>query len=202
MSWQHGPSQMLLIVGRPGEQAEFGKECVRLEKGMADHQAASQFCLFPLKCLFLLRVAPPLPCSQALATWLTSCSSISIASPSLTHTPSVISLFFFPSLPFPPPHTSSLQNRARFACVLHTAIFHPTTLFLSSPQPGHAGSPAGGPDGVLASGPALGSLSLQDGSAALLWPIWPRPVLAPVCDYGPAGRRQSWRRERCQCAAE
>lgn len=118
---------------------------------------------------------------------------------SLSHTHSLCyQLVFFP---FPPPHTSSPQSRACLAYVLHTAIFHPTTL-PQQPKPGHAGSPAGGPDGVLASGPALGSLSLQDGSAALLWPIWPQPVLAPVCDYGPAGRRQSWRRKGCQCAAE
>lgn len=117
------------------------------------------------------------------------------------------SLFFF-SLPFPPPHTSSLQNWACLALPrLRPPYCHFSPHYTSpQPQPGQAGrqagSPAGGPDGVLASGPALGSLSLQDGSAALLWPIWPRPVLAPAGDYGPAGRRQSWHWKRCQCAAE
>lgn len=36
----------------------------------------------------------------------------------------------------------------------------------------------------------------QDGRTALLWPIWRRPVLAPVCDYGAAGGWQGWHTER------
>lgn len=154
-------------------------------EGIADHQAASQFCLFPFEMSLLLCVSPPLPCSQARATWLTSCS-FPLLSPQLV-------VFFFSSLP-----SSTYILSAEPRCLASPCLRPPYCYFsphytLPQPQPGQAGSPAGGPDGVLASGPALGSLSLQDGSAALLWPIWPRPVLAPAGDYGPAGRRQSWR---------
>lgn len=66
----------------------------------------------------------------------------------------------------------------------------------SSSSPAWAGRlPGWGPRWCSGKSASSGSLSLQDGSAALLWPIWPRPVLAPACDYGPAGRRQSWRRK-------
>lgn len=138
------------------------------------------------------------PRSQALATWLTSCSYIS--SLPLSHTPTHLLSAYFLSLPS---STYILSAEPGLPCLRPPyCYFSPHYTLPQQPQPGHAGSPAGGPDGVLASGPALGSLSLQDGSAALLWPIWPRPVLAPVCDYGPAGRRQSWRWKRCQNAAE
>lgn len=158
-------------------------------EGIADHQAASQFCLFPFEMSLLLCVSPPLPCSQARATWLTSCS-FPLLSPQL-----VVFFFLFPSLL----HIHPLCRTAPAVLCLASPCLRPPYCYFSphytlpQPQPGQAGSPAGGPDGVLASGPALGSLSLQDGSAALLWPIWPRPVLAPAGDYGPAGRRQSWR---------
>lgn len=151
----------------------------------------------PLKCLFCW--ASLRPC-LAPRLWPPGSPPAppSRLSPSHTHTPSVISLFS--SLPS---STYILSAEPGLLC-LHPpyCYFSPHYTLPQQLQPGHAGSPAGGPDGVLASGPALGSLSLQDGSAALLWPIWPRPVLAPVCDYGPAGRRQSWRGKRCQCAAE
>lgn len=55
--------------------------------------------------------------------------------------------------------------------------------------------PGWGPRWCSGESASSGSLSLQDGRTALLWPIWPRPVLAPVCDYGPAGGRQGWLRE-------
>lgn len=156
---------------------------------MADHQAASQFCLFPLKCLFCC--ASLRPC---LAPRLRPPGSPP-APPSrfsLSRTHSLChQLVFFPFLPS---STYILSAEPGPLCLRPPyCYFSPHYTLPQQPQPGHAGSPAGGPDGVLASGPALGSLSLQDGSAALLWPIWPRPVLAPVCDYGPAGRRQSWR---------
>lgn len=114
---------------------------------------------------------------------------------SLCYRRSLLFFFLFPSLL----HIHPLCRTAHALLCLASPCLRPPYCYFSphytlpQPQPGQAGSPAGGPDGVLASGPALGSLSLQDGSAALLWPIWPRPVLAPAGDYGPAGRRQSWR---------
>lgn len=70
--------------------------------------------------------------------------------------------------------------------------FHPH-YSLPQPEPRQAGRlPGWGPRWCSGESASSGSLSLQDGRTALLWPIWPRPVLAPVCDYGPAGGRQGW----------
>lgn len=95
---------------------------------------------------------------------------------------------FFPF----PPLTSSLPKPSLYA----SSILLFFTPLHSSSAPAWAGRlPGWGPRWCSGKSASSGSLSLQDGSAALLWPIWPRPVLAPACDYGPAGRRQSWRRK-------
>lgn len=83
------------------------------------------------------------------------------------------------------------------ACNHPAAISTPTTVFLS-PSPGRQAGrlPSWGPRWCSGESASSGSLSLQDGRTALLWPIWPRPVLAPVCDYGPAGGWQGSHSER------
>lgn len=75
----------------------------------------------------------------------------------------------------------------------------PTTVFLSL-SPGRL--PGREPRWRSGEAASSGSLSLQDGSVALLCPLWPRPILAPVCDCAPAGGRQSWRTKPCQYPAE
>lgn len=84
-----------------------------------------------------------------------------------------------------------LLSSTRPAYTLPTAISTPTTVLLS--PGGQAGRlPGWGPRWCSGESASSGSLSRQDGRTALLWPIWLRPVLAPVCDYGPAGGRQGW----------
>lgn len=79
-------------------------------------------------------------------------------------------------------------------------LSHPTSLPtppLPQPEPRRAGGLSGcGPRWRAGDSASSWSLSLQDGRTALLWPIWPRPVLAPVCDYGAAGGWRSWHTAR------
>lgn len=75
----------------------------------------------------------------------------------------------------------------------------PTAVFLSL-SPGRL--PGREPRWCSGEAASSGSLSLQDVSMARLCPIWPRPILAPVCDCAPAGGRQSWRTKPCQYPAE
>lgn len=68
------------------------------------------------------------------------------------------------------------------------------------PEPRQAGFPAVGPDGPLASQPALG---LWAGRTALLWLIWRRPVLAPVVTMEQQGDgKAGTQREQCQYTAD
>lgn len=90
-----------------------------------------------------------------------------------------------------PPHFS-------FICILPSKparIPTPSTVFLS-PSPRRL--PGRKPRWRSGEAASSGSLSLQDGNMALLCPIWPRPILAPVCDCAPAGGQQSWRTKPCQ----
>lgn len=112
----------------------------------------------------------------------------SLPSPSCARSLIATAFFFFPF----PPFRSSLRKPSLYA----SSILLFFTPLHSSSAPAWAGRlPGWGPRWCSGKSASSGSLSLQDGSAALLWPIWPRPVLAPACDYGPAGRRQSWRRK-------
>lgn len=133
-------------------------------EGIADQQAVSTFCLFPQTSLSR-HVNPFLRRSQALP--FQHCHLAHLLLPRL----------LYPLFPFPS-FTSSLFNQA---CV-HPPCrhFHPHYT-LPQPEPGQAGRqagfPAGGPDGVLASQPALG--------------LWARRTAArPFC--GRYGRGQSW----------
>lgn len=104
------------------------------------------------------------------------------------------------------PPLPSLIRSAAFSFHLHPFISTkparfstPTTVFLS-PSPGRL--PGREPRWCSGEAASSGALSLQDGSMALLCPIWPRPILAPVCDCAPAGGRQSWCIKPCQYSAE
>lgn len=155
-------------------------------EGIADQQAVSTFCLFPQTSLSR-HVKPFLRRSQALP--FQHCHLAHLLLPHL----------LYPLFPFPS-FTSSLFNQA----CMHPPCrhFHPHYT-LPQPEPGQAGRlPGWGPRWCSGESASSGSLSLQDGSTALLWPIWPRPVLAPVCDYGPAGGQQSWHSKPCQYTAD
>lgn len=113
----------------------------------------------------------------------------------------------FPMLPpaSSPPRPARIRSTA-FFFHLHplvstkpARISTPSTVFLS-PSPHRL--PGREPRWCSGEAASSGSLSLQDGSMALLCPIWPRPILAPVCDCAPAGGRQSWRTEPCQYTAD
>lgn len=114
-------------------------------EGIADQQAVSTFCLFPQMSLSL-HLNPLLRRSQTLS--FQHCHLAHLLLLRLSYTRSRCR--FLSSLHLHP--LSSIKP----ACTLPTAISTPTTVFLS-PSPGRrAGFPAGGPDGVLASQPALG----------------------------------------------
>lgn len=100
----------------------------------------------------------------------------------------------------------SLRRSAAFSFHLHPFVSTkparfstPTAVFLSL-SPGRL--PGREPRWCSGEAASSGSLSLQDVSMARLCPIWPRPILAPVCDCAPAGGRQSWRTKPCQYPAE
>lgn len=146
-------------------------------EGITHQQAVSTFCLFPQMSLSVhLNPSPQRP--QAF-----QCCHL----PHLLHFHLLYALtaFSFHLHPF----VSS--KPARFST--------PTTVFLSL-SPGRL--PGREPRWCSGEAASSGSLSLQDGSMALLSPIWPRPILAPVCDCAPAGGRQSWRTKPCQYPAE
>lgn len=149
-------------------------DCAALERnvfdleGVADHQAVLQFCLFPQMSLVLC-VNPFPRCSQARPP-----GSPPALPPRPPPSPSrARSLIATAFLPFPP-FTSSLRNQA---CKHPPYCYFSPHYTLPQPQPGQAGFPAGGPDGVLASQPALG-----------LWAC--RTAARPFC--GRYGRGQSW----------
>lgn len=145
-------------------------------EGITYQQAVSTFCLFP-QCLFLrasIHLRRARRRSNA-ATCLVSSSSSLIRS----------AAFSFHLHPF------IATKPARFST--------PTTVFLSL-SPGRL--PGREPRWCSGEAASSGSLSLQDGSMALLCPIWPRPILAPVCDYAPTGGQQSCRRKSCQYPAK
>lgn len=133
------------------------------------------------------------------------CVSVhSRAAPRLGH----LAHLLLPSPPLPSPSRARSLIAAAFSPFLHLRPLSPKPSLCASSillffTPLHSSSaaawagrlPGWGPRWCSGKSASSGSLSLQDGSAALLWPIWPRPVLAPACDYGPAGRRQSWRRK-------
>lgn len=139
------------------ERNVFGLE------GVADQQAVSTFCLFPQISLppriwIHFCVAPGL-CLSNTATWLISSFPISYILRFLS--------FFL--------HLHPLSS-AEPACTPPCCRFHPH-YSLPQPEPRQAGFPAGGPDGALASQPALG-----------LWAC--RTAGRPFCGrYGPG---QSW----------
>lgn len=141
-----------------------------------------------LKCLFLCMsihfyVAPRL---FSAATWLISyvLHLITAFSLSFIYILSLRPSLCAPSLPpFPPPLHSSWA-----------------WVWAGRQQAGRL--PGWGPRWCSGESASSGSQSLQGGSTALLWPIWPRPVLAPVCDYGPAGGQQSWHLKPCQYTAD
>lgn len=104
------------------------------------------------------------------------------------------------------PPLPSLIRSAAFSFHLHPFVSTkparfstPTTVFLSL-SPGRL--PGREPRWCSGAAASSGSLSLQDGSIALLCPIWLRPILAPVCDCAPAGGRQSCHTKPCQYPAE
>lgn len=152
----------------------------------------STFCLFPQISLYLC-MSIHFCLSTGLCLSNTAARLISFPISYIHRLTTAFSLF----LPFYP--LSSTRLRAP-----SPVPFHPP-YSLPQPEPRQAGRQACGQAGRLPGwGPrwcsgksaSSGSLSLQDGRTALLWPIWQRPVLAPVCDYGPAGGRQGWHSER------
>lgn len=132
------------------------------------------------RCISLHRRVSAGLCLSNTATWLISSFPISyilrfLSFPSFTSSLPP-SLHATSPPPFPPPLQSS-SARAQ-----------------AGRQAGRL--PGWGPRWCSGESASSGSLSLQDGRTALLWPIWPRPVLAPVCDYGPAGGWQGSHSER------
>lgn len=146
-------------------------------EGITHPQAVSTFCLFPTNVSF--------------------CASQS----------SPTAFAGFPMLPpaSSPPRPAHICATA-FSFHLHpfvsskpARISTPSTVLLS-PSPRRL--PGREPRWCSGEAASSGSLSLQDGSMALLCPIWPRPILAPVYDCAPAGGRQSWRTKPCQYTAD
>lgn len=156
----------------------FRKECVWLGGSCR-----------PTSCVNILSVPSnlSLPASQFISVLLLSSASPTLSPGSAPLTLSYQCIFLYLH---PPSSTKSTYT-----------IAIPSTRS-SPPQPKpEAGRQAGrlpawGPRWCSGESASSGFLSLQDGRTALLWPIWPRPVLAPVCDYGPAGGRQGWHSER------
>lgn len=166
----------------------FRKECVWLGGNCR-----------PTSCVNILSVPSNVsfPACQSISMSLPGSAFPTLPPGSSPPSPSLISAFSLPFIyilslqpslcapslpPFPPPlHSSSAWARA-------------------GRQAGRL--PGWGPRWCSGESASSGSLSPQDGSTALLWPIWPRPVLAPVCDYGPAGGQQSWHSKPCQYTAD
>lgn len=67
--------------------------------------------------------------------------------------------------------------------------FHPLHSLPQAELRQAGGLPGWEPRWCLGESASFGSRSLQDGRTALLWPIWPRPVLAPVCGWTSRGQR-------------
>lgn len=141
-------------------------------EGIADQQAVSTFCLFSqisLPASLFISVSllgsaspPPPPGSSPPISYILYLTIAFLSLSSFTSSPSL--------------HAHPPRRH-----------FHPH-YSLPQPEPRQAGRlPGWGPRWCSGESASSGSLSLQDGRTALLWPIWPRPVLAPVCDYGPAG---------------
>lgn len=135
-------------------------------EGIADQQAVSTFCLFSQTSLSL-HLNPFLRRSQTLPFQHRHLAHLLLLHLAYTQSHHRFLSFL---------HLHPLSS-IKPACTLPTAASTPTTVFLS-PSPGRpAGFPAGGPDGVLASQPALG-----------LWVC--RMAAWPFC--GRYGRGQSW----------
>lgn len=168
----------------------FRKECVWLGGNRE-----------PTSCVNILSVPAnlSLPASQFISVSLPGSASPKLPPGSSPLSPSLISSVSPPPFSLFPSFTSSLFNRACTHTDTHTLLdrhFLPH-YSLPQPEPRQAGRlPGWRPRWCSGESASSGSLSLQDGRTALLWPIWSRPVLAPVCDYGPAGGRQGWHSER------
>lgn len=155
----------------------------------------------PTSCVNILSVPSNVsfPASQYISTSLPDSAFPALPPGSSPPSPSLI-YEVSPPLSLYPSFTSALFNQA----CLHSPYchFHPH-YSLPQPEPRQAGRlPGWGPRWCSGESASSGSLSLQDSSMALLWQIWPRPVLAPVCDYGPAGGQQSWHSKPCQYTTE
>lgn len=161
----------------------FRKECVWLG-GNCRPTSCVNILSVPSNLSLPLHLNSVLRCYWALP--LQHCHLAHLLLPHLLYPPSHRRFLSFPSF------TSSLQPSPRTP-----AISTPTAAFLS-PSPGRQAGrlPGWGPRWCSGESASSGSLSLQDGRTALLWPIWPRPVLAPVCDYGPAGGLRGWHSAR------
>lgn len=146
-------------------------------EGITHPQAVSTFCLFPTNVSFCA--------SQSSPTAFAGVPMVPPASSPPRPARICSTAFFFHLHPF----VSSKPAR----------ISTPSTVLLS-PSPRRL--PGREPRWCSGEAASSGSLSLQDGSMALLCPIWPRPILAPVCDCAPAGGRQSWRTKPCQYTAD
>ena len=151
----------------------FRKECVWLGGNCG-----------PTSCVNILSVLSNLSLSLLLYSFLCRYWALPLRRRHLAHLPPSLISSISPLLSSLYLHLHPLP-----ACThtLPRRHFHPH-YSLPQPEPRQAGRlPGWGPRWCSGESASSGSLSLQDGRTALLWPIWPRPVLAPVCDYGPAG---------------
>lgn len=147
----------------------FRKECVWLGGNFG-----------PTSCVNILSIPSNLSLSLCISVHVCVTAGLCRLLVHLSYIVSQLLFFFFHI------YTISLQLSLHISLPTSTH-FHPLHSLPQAELRQAGGLPSWEPRWCLGESASYGSRSLQDGRTALLWPIWPRPVLAPVCGWTSRG---------------